>query len=391
MKKTTGFVACAIALTVLFYLLAYYLLPPPPPSASMVALFAAVALAITWIGQSALRKYQSKGQKSNTTGTGAVIGFVVLGGLFCNGFFSAHGQSGSPDQQKTSRKSATAQSESMSAPHRMSTLCRFTSGPRTGTIYDFADSTPLPVGAPCRDGAGSAGVVIAEYAPEHWTSNFSPDSAESDSAAAADGSSSMPRVTGTAFLLSSQTEETGYGLYSYVLMSHRPEASETPRWEACLKALLELPTAAAVKKYVPAWRVNVTYIPVDAMAANWKSLSLDEQVKYVEVHYDFARAAAMLASLSGKTGQGPVVISLLKPLNLSRHPHPVLVQDMSMAQPVLMESYISYFVQQAARDQFWRQSTLARLGLTLRNGLETTAVGLGMSKDAVQAWVKYFS
>lgn len=98
----------------------------------------------------------------------------------------------------------------------------------------------------------------------------------------------------------------------------------------------------------------------------------------------------MVASLDQRTGQGPVIISLLKPLDLSGHPHPVLLQDLTSAEPSLMASYVTYFVNQTATDQFEKDETLSNFGLRLRNGLEVAAAGLGMSKDAVESWVKYF-
>jgi hypothetical protein len=42
----------------------------------------------------------------------------------------------------------------------MSTVCRFTAGPRAGTSFDYrATWQPLAVGTPCLDGIGSTGVV----------------------------------------------------------------------------------------------------------------------------------------------------------------------------------------------------------------------------------------
>jgi hypothetical protein len=203
--------------------------------------------------------------------------------------------------------------------------------------------------------------------------------------------SSMPRITGTAILLPTETEGLGYGLYSYALISHRPQAGELPKYKAYFRALLELPTAAEVERYVPRRRINITYLPLDAYNPAWYTLSLDDKVSYAVEHYDFARGSAMLASLSEHTGPGPVIISLLKPLDLSSHPHPVLVQDLTLAQPSLMATYVSYFVQQAAKDQFWQEKALSHFCLNLRNGLEVAAEGLGMSKTAVETWVKYFN
>jgi hypothetical protein len=46
----------------------------------------------------------------------------------------------------------------------MSTLCKFTSGPRAGQVHDYAPMAPIPVGSPCQDGVQSTGVVIAHDA-----------------------------------------------------------------------------------------------------------------------------------------------------------------------------------------------------------------------------------
>jgi hypothetical protein len=45
-----------------------------------------------------------------------------------------------------------------------STTCKFTMGPRTGTVFHFQPGTvvPAPVGYPCTDGAGSSGIAIAD-------------------------------------------------------------------------------------------------------------------------------------------------------------------------------------------------------------------------------------
>jgi hypothetical protein len=42
-----------------------------------------------------------------------------------------------------------------------STLCRFTSGPRSGQTQDYAPMAPLAVGSYCQDARGSTGVVVA--------------------------------------------------------------------------------------------------------------------------------------------------------------------------------------------------------------------------------------
>jgi hypothetical protein len=428
MKKAPWFIACSIALTVLFYMLAYYLLPPPAPTAGMVLLFAAIAMVIVWAVGVGIKKWRAgragSGAGQSSTGGHAVLAFLLLGAL-------------SPFAIRSVNTASVIAAEAAPTPQPPnesgnSIVCQFTAGPRAGTAMEYPVLSPVPIGSVCTDGAGSTGSVIStgktataepppygQGAPPAEPVGGSPppptpppppppspppppasvDSATPDEPSpgfshrtkpprAGDG---MPRITGTAILLPAQKEEPGYALYSYALMSHRPRAGELPKVKAYLTALLELPTAAAVERNVPRSRINITYLPLEAPAPLWEIMPTENQVDYVVAHYDYGRGAAMMSSLSQRTGAGPVIISLLKPLDVSAHPHPVLVQDLTSAEPSLMASYVAYFVDKAATDQFQKDGTLSNFGLTLRNGLEVAAMALGMSKDAVATWVKYFN
>jgi hypothetical protein len=44
----------------------------------------------------------------------------------------------------------------------LSTICHFTSGPRTGQSIDYAPRDPIPVGMACQDGINSVGIVISK-------------------------------------------------------------------------------------------------------------------------------------------------------------------------------------------------------------------------------------
>jgi hypothetical protein len=203
---------------------------------------------------------------------------------------------------------------------------------------------------------------------------------------ASSASRAVNRVTGFGYLLSGTKEEEGYGLYSYALLSHPPSALELPQYSAFLKALVALPTAKALEQYVPRQRINLTSIPVTETPPTGAD---DAKVTYILAHYDYARAAVLKACLTTRTGPGPVLVSVLQPIDPSAHPTPVLVQDLTRAQASLMETYVESFVSQVAQDRFWEQSSLAVFALNLRNSLETAAVGLGMSKTAVDGWIKF--
>jgi hypothetical protein len=184
-------------------------------------------------------------------------------------------------------------------------------------------------------------------------------------------------------------EEPGYGLYSYALLSHRPQQGELPQYRAYMKALLALPKASDLANYVPKIRINITCLPMATIPSDWEKLSADERVDAVLEHYDYARAEVMLASLPERPGTGPVILSVLAPLDVTTHPHPVLVQDLTHAQPALMETYVNAFVQQAGQERFWKESALASFQIGLRNTLEVLAAGLGMSRTAVQSWLQF--
>jgi len=275
-----------------------------------------------------------------------------------------------------------------------------------------------------RGQAGSTGVVVAQHSleghflndhtPRTYKDSMSPSSApnsgnarpakshsaETDSAIEADSAHAdtpspghttfMRRVTGAAFLLRNQKEESGYGLYSYALLTHPPQESELPKYRAFVKAFVKLQRVSDLRKYLPRARINITYLPVTSIPSERKQSSLDQQTDYIISHYDYARAAAILASMPQQAGSGPVIISVLTPVRVDRNPHPVLVMDLTTAQPALMTAYVQLFCDKAAQDHFWNARTLEEFGVKLNNLLVTTATGLGLSATAVKYWQHFY-
>jgi hypothetical protein len=199
---------------------------------------------------------------------------------------------------------------------------------------------------------------------------------------------SQPRVAGTNPLVSGEQETFGYGLYSYALVAHSPSDDELPVYKAFFKALLALPTAKGlVKDKTPLDQINITQIPTTYKTVRWEEESVDERVSFVLDYYDYARAAGILASLSQPAGTGPVIISVLTPVDVSKHPDPVLVVDVTLVPPEVMTANVAYFVKQASKEQFWNESTLDKMRLNLRNKLASSASAMGKSKEAVLAWI----
>jgi hypothetical protein len=80
MKTTVAFLACSVALTLVFYMLDVYLLPGPPPSAAMVVLFAGVAMVLVWLARSAIQGIRNSRAKKNNAHK-AVLFAAALTGL----------------------------------------------------------------------------------------------------------------------------------------------------------------------------------------------------------------------------------------------------------------------------------------------------------------------
>jgi hypothetical protein len=104
--------------------------------------------------------------------------------------------------------------------------------------------------------------------------------------------------------------------------------------------------------------------------------------------YDYARAAAILSCLPKQFGYGPVIVSVLVPIDISKTPHPVFIEDLSLARPTMMTSYMNEFVRQTSQEEFWNEPAMEVLILKLRNMLEVAADGLGLSREQVKPWLE---
>jgi len=196
------------------------------------------------------------------------------------------------------------------------------------------------------------------------------------------------QFTGTALLLSKASEDPGYGLYSYILLPHAPAPYEKERYRSLLIALLNIPTVKDLSALVPKSQINTTYLLTKEMPPLESPFSAADEADFLLQNYDYARATVLLSTLPKYTGLGPIIVSVLHPLQYGQTPNPVLVQNLSDAQPDLMSVYVDAFSKRVAQGEVWQPQSLASLSLSLRNLLETTAVGLGLSRTAVTSWIK---
>ncbi len=210
--------------------------------------------------------------------------------------------------------------------------------------------------------------------------------------------------TGRAFLLPSDTEQDGYGMYSYLLWWDNPSPNDRDRFVTIVAAFLRLPTIAALEgskkvmsssgKFVapvasiPKEQLNVAYVPVTELPPD------NPTADWVVYHYDLARAHVLLANLGRKYQSGPYIVSTLAPLTpgLPSDAH-YLFQNLSsrVVTPELAQGWIKQFQDQAQSQQFWKADKMRDFVLTLRAQVAKLAVQIPDARRGLATWISWLS
>ena len=192
------------------------------------------------------------------------------------------------------------------------------------------------------------------------------------------------RISARIYLQPSDTEELGYGLYSYLLFSAPPKnKEEETRYLKTIESLLALGDIEEfLKRHVRRSQLNATFIPVTKVPESGKS-SAESAVKVLSV-YDYYAAQILLNKLDKTYQRGPYLISVLKPLSGTAAPvH--LFQDLTGVVPDLAWNCIEFFTYRAAQERSWKEESLRHFGLTLRNLI---AVGGKVTPDVLSGLEK---
>jgi len=207
--------------------------------------------------------------------------------------------------------------------------------------------------------------------------------------------------TGRAFLLSGQPEEKGYGLYSYLLLDSRPGKETRKRY---LKAIMEYLRFTDVSLFEKAGidpdKLNITYLPVDTLPGkdilttlskkDLKEKDLAPIAEWVLKHYDYIRAGILLGNIPGNHRKGPYIVSFRKAYDWKGDvAPPYLYQDQSWVPPDLVSEWMNVFLNQAAQERFWDESTGEQLVLHLRTIIGVVAAGVPDVKNSLSGWIKW--
>ena len=181
----------------------------------------------------------------------------------------------------------------------------------------------------------------------------------------------LPRETGRSVLVRGQTEEKGYGLYSYLLLGSPPDEDTRERYLQVLSAYWEIvPTIADLEAILPRDTLNVTYLPATTAPASKAS------AEWALDHYDYARALALLRTLSGNHRRGPYLVSSPQPIVTTTPLSGYLFLDLSTIPPRLAGEWMKDFLNQAAQCTMSKPCSGASLALELRTILFVAASGL---------------
>jgi hypothetical protein len=194
--------------------------------------------------------------------------------------------------------------------------------------------------------------------------------------------------TGLAYLVGTQPEDQGYGLYSYLLFASPPTHATRERYLAAVTAYVELISPIRIlEEYLQRRRLNITYLPLTVSLP--EGLPPEDTPQWILEHYNYTRARLLLRTLPGVHNEGPYIVSLRKPLRLGTiQTEPYLYQNLSWVPPRLIELWVKTFLNQAAQERFWEERTAQRWVLHLRTAIAILAEGLPEVRHASAEWSK---
>ena len=204
------------------------------------------------------------------------------------------------------------------------------------------------------------------------------DSARESEAGAVREPAGAIEQTARDLLETTDSEEAGFGLYSYLLFDSRPPA-ESPtedRYLAALQAFVDL--VVPVDQSRAFWvreETNITYVPVRSV--------VEEEPDYVLAHYDYARAQLILTALPHDErpttrGGGPYIVSYRRPLTAiaqgdAHVDEEYLFQDLSSVPARVVRLWVREFLSQVRQPEYWRDRPMQDFALRLRTHLATLA------------------
>jgi hypothetical protein len=187
-----------------------------------------------------------------------------------------------------------------------------------------------------------------------------------------------------AYLAPDEREETGYAVYSYLLLGARPDSASIGRFRRAITEFVRL--SEDIDAFHAAQRqerrtFNMNYLPVTRAV---REPHPDSVLKY----YDYAAAQVLLRKLPGRTASGPYLVSVPRtPLSrLDSLPARSIVQDLSTVPDAVVAPWVRRFLDLATQERFDDGSSMQRFVLSLRTAIGVAALGLSEVTDSLVKW-----
>ena len=197
-------------------------------------------------------------------------------------------------------------------------------------------------------------------------------------------------VRGYDYLKGKEAEESGYGLYSYLLFGSHPSDANRSLYRQVISATVRVEKIKDLEEEgFPRRQLNVTYIPVRDSFPNPETVLSPDQIL---THYNFSRAAFLLMSVPGIQKTDSYIISSFHPLSGQKTPSgPFLVQNLSSIPPDrddLIDLWIKTYFDRANQPNLWDKRTLSIVVAKLRTAIAVAAKGIPEVKKALKYWIK---
>jgi hypothetical protein len=208
------------------------------------------------------------------------------------------------------------------------------------------------------------------------------------------------RASGRAWLLPDMTEDTRYGLRSYVLFSTPPANDEQrERYLRVIQEYLKFPSSELLEKYyesakLPLDALNVTYLPLKSAPSPQKMENLESEnsnriaAEELLRRYDYERAVVILGGIEGEHHNGPYLVSYPG----SRNPinQPYIFQDLSWVPSQLITLWVREFLNLAAQERDWSKPKTASFVLKVRTMITVGGSGYEVVKRSVKDLITYY-
>lgn len=222
-------------------------------------------------------------------------------------------------------------------------------------------------------------LIGAGCAPAPYSSGETEVSAAHEPANATREPASEIEHTARDLLNPTSTEETGFGLYSYLLFDSRPPTGSRAedRHLAALQAFVYMVVPIAQsREHWEQQEINITYVPVRS--------DVEETPASLLANYDYARAQLLLTALPPDArpltqGAGPYIVSYRRPLTaIARQGAYVdddeyLFQDLSSVPARVVRLWVGEFLSQVRQPEYWRDRPMQDFALRLRTHLASLA------------------